>query len=177
MTHSAKALGSNVNELLPLVDDIPPVHRKADRPRGSRTTCTPTGPTTHSRIARSWRRGGVNTTWRGVGQNTAVAWGSIAGWRSGPCSGCTAFAGSGCGPIQRLRSMMPSSHWLQLSYVCGSYDKVFLLWRSYVAVLARQRASVAVFPLVLLASSFHEKLYNRGSAHTTLLALGAPPRH
>ena len=23
--------------------------------------------------------------------------------------------------------MMPSSHWLQLSYVCGSYDKVFLL--------------------------------------------------
>ena len=29
----------------------------------------------------------------------------------------------------------------------------------------------------LLISSFHEKLYNRGSAHTTLLALGAPPRH
>ena len=28
-----------------------------------------------------------------------------------------------------------------------------------------------------LFSSFHEKLYNRGSAHTTLLALGAPPRH
>ena len=28
-----------------------------------------------------------------------------------------------------------------------------------------------------LSSSFHEKLYNRGSAHTTLLALGAPPRH
>jgi len=28
-----------------------------------------------------------------------------------------------------------------------------------------------------LGSSFHEKLYNRGSAHTTLLALGAPPRH
>ncbi len=28
-----------------------------------------------------------------------------------------------------------------------------------------------------LISSFHEKLYNRGSAHTTLLALGAPPRH
>ena len=28
-----------------------------------------------------------------------------------------------------------------------------------------------------LNSSFHEKLYNRGSAHTTLLALGAPPRH
>jgi hypothetical protein len=28
-----------------------------------------------------------------------------------------------------------------------------------------------------LVSSFHEKLYNRGSAHTTLLALGAPPRH
>ena len=23
--------------------------------------------------------------------------------------------------------MMPSSRWLQLSYVCGSYDKVFLL--------------------------------------------------
>ena len=29
----------------------------------------------------------------------------------------------------------------------------------------------------LLISSFHEKLYNRGSAHTTLLAPGAPPRH
>jgi len=29
----------------------------------------------------------------------------------------------------------------------------------------------------LIDSSFHEKLYNRGSAHTTLLALGAPPRH
>ena len=28
-----------------------------------------------------------------------------------------------------------------------------------------------------IVSSFHEKLYNRGSAHTTLLALGAPPRH
>ena len=28
-----------------------------------------------------------------------------------------------------------------------------------------------------LSSSFHEKLYNRGSASTTLLALGAPPRH
>ena len=28
-----------------------------------------------------------------------------------------------------------------------------------------------------ISSSFHEKLYNRGSAHTTLLALGAPPRH
>ena len=28
-----------------------------------------------------------------------------------------------------------------------------------------------------IGSSFHEKLYNRGSAHTTLLALGAPPRH
>ena len=28
-----------------------------------------------------------------------------------------------------------------------------------------------------LNSSFHEKLYNRGSAHTTLLALGTPPRH
>ena len=66
-------------------------------------------------------------TWRGVGPNTAVAWGSIAGWRSGPCRGCTAFAGSGCGPIERVRSMMPSSRWLQLSYVCGSYDKVFLL--------------------------------------------------
>src|SRR5512135_2405456 len=26
----------------------------------------------------------------------------------------------------------------------------------------------------LLNSSFHEKLYNRGSAHTTLLALGGP---
>ena len=74
-----------------------------------------------------WRRGGMIPAWRGVGPNTAVAWGSIAGWQSGPCRGCTAFAGSGCGPIERVRSMMPSSHWLQLSYVCGSYDKVFLL--------------------------------------------------
>jgi hypothetical protein len=32
-------------------------------------------------------------------------------------------------------------------------------------------------PFSQLDSSFHEKLYNRGSAHTTLLALGAPPRH
>ena len=32
-------------------------------------------------------------------------------------------------------------------------------------------------PANQLNSSFHEKLYNRGSAHTTLLALGAPPRH
>ena len=32
-------------------------------------------------------------------------------------------------------------------------------------------------PRFALNSSFHEKLYNRGSAHTSLLALGAPPRH
>ena len=50
-------------------------------PAESRTTCTPTGPTTHSRIARSWSAGLI-PTWRGVGPNTAVAWGSIAGWRS-----------------------------------------------------------------------------------------------
>ena len=127
VTHSTGANVPDVNELLPLVDNIPPVPARRTAPAESRTTCTPTGPTTHSRIARSWRRGGLIPTWRGVGPNTAVAWGSIAGWRSGPCRGCTAFAGSGCGPIERVRSMMPSSRWLQLSYVCGSYDRVFLL--------------------------------------------------
>ena len=80
---------------------------------------------------------GIDPHLRGVGPNTAVAWGSIAGWRSGPCRGCTAFAGSGCGPIERVRSMMPSSRWLQLSYVCGSYDKVFLLGalKKYIAAV------------------------------------------
>ena len=53
VTHSTGANVPDVNELLPLVDDIPPVRRKADPPAESRTTCTPTGPTTHSRIARS----------------------------------------------------------------------------------------------------------------------------
>ena len=33
VTHSTGANVPDVNELLPLVDDIPPVHRKADRPR------------------------------------------------------------------------------------------------------------------------------------------------
>ena len=34
VTHSTGANVPDVNELLPLVDDIPPVRRKADRPRG-----------------------------------------------------------------------------------------------------------------------------------------------
>ena len=33
VTHSTGANVPDVNELLPLVDDIPPVRRKADRPR------------------------------------------------------------------------------------------------------------------------------------------------
>ena len=41
---------------------------------------------------------------------------------------------------------------------------------------AHQAGLYVIFDIVL-NSSFHEKLYNRGSAHTTLLALGAPPRH
>jgi hypothetical protein len=43
--------------------------------------------------------------------------------------------------------------------------------------LAREVYQEHESDLAALDSSFHEKLYNRGSAHTTLLALGAPPRH
>ena len=117
----------DVNELLPLVDDIPPVHRKADRPRGVPDNLYADRAYDSQPHRQELEAGDSIPTWHGVGPNTAVAWGSIAGWRSGPCRGCTAFAGSGCGPIERVRSMMPSSRWLQLSYVCGSYDKVFLL--------------------------------------------------
>ena len=127
VTHSTGANVPDVNELLPLVDDIPPVRRKADRPRRVPDNLYADRAYDSQPHRQELERGGLIPTWRGVGPNTAVAWGSIAGWRSGPCRGCTAFAGSGCGPIERVRSMMPSSRWLQLSYVCGSYDKVFLL--------------------------------------------------
>ena len=127
VTHNTGANVPDVNELLPLVDDIPPVRRKADRPRGVPDNLYADRAYDSQPHRQELEARGSTPTWRGVGPNTAVAWGSIAGWRSGPCRGCTAFAGSGCGPIERVRSMMPSSHWLQLSYVCGSYDKVFLL--------------------------------------------------
>ena len=126
VTHSTGANVPDVNELLPLVDDIPPVRRKADRPRRVPDNLY-ADRAYDSQPHRQELEPRMIPTWRGVGPNTAVAWGSIAGWRSGPCRGCTAFAGSGCGPIERVRSMMPSSRWLQLSYVCGSYDNVFLL--------------------------------------------------
>ena len=127
VTHSTGANVPDVNELLPLVDDIPPVRRKADRPRGVPDNLYADRAYDSQPHRQELEARGIDPHLRGVGPNTAVAWGSIAGWRSGPCRGCTAFAGSGCGPIERVRSMMPSSHWLQLSYVCGSYDKVFLL--------------------------------------------------
>ena len=43
VTHSTGANVPDVNELLPLVDDIPPVRRRATAPAESRTTCTPQG--------------------------------------------------------------------------------------------------------------------------------------
>ena len=127
VTHSTGANVPDVNELLPLVDNIPPVRRKADRPRRVPDNLYADRAYDSQPHRQELEARGLIPTWRGVGPNTAVAWGSIAGWRSGPCRGCTAFAGSGCGPIERVRSMMPSSRWLQLSYVCGSYDRVFLL--------------------------------------------------
>ena len=55
VTHSTGANVPDVNELLPQIDDIPPAcAKRRTAPAESRTTCTPTGPTTHSRIARSW---------------------------------------------------------------------------------------------------------------------------
>ena len=132
VTHNTEANVPDVNELLPLVDYIPPVRRKADRPRGVPDYLYADRAYDSQPHRQELERGGLTPTWRGVGANSAVAWGSIAGWRSGPCRGCTAFAVSGCGPIERVQSIMPSSHWLQLSYVCGSYDKVFFL-RSYAA--------------------------------------------
>ena len=103
VTHSTGANVPDVNELLPLVDDIPPVRRKADRPRGVPDNLYADRAYDSQPHRQELEARGIDPTWRGVGPNTAVAWGSIAGWRSGPCRGCTAFAGSGCGPIERVR--------------------------------------------------------------------------
>ena len=46
VTHSTGANVPDVNELLPLVDDIPPVPRKADCPRRVPPNRSPTEPTT-----------------------------------------------------------------------------------------------------------------------------------
>ena len=49
--------------------------------------------------------------------------------------------------------MMPSSRWLQLSYVCGSYDRVFLLGALRIGARSRPSVSDPLEPRVALSTT------------------------
>ena len=68
VTHNTGANVPDVNELLPLVDDIPPVRGKADRPRGvpDNLYADRTYDSQPHRQELEWR--GMTPTWRGVGR-------------------------------------------------------------------------------------------------------------
>ena len=98
-------------------------------PAESRTTCTPTGPDElSSRIARSWRPGDRSPPARRRRTEHGSGLG-VYRWVAEPgrlVVAAAAFARLRCADRSRGSGpMMPSVHRLQLSYVCGSYDKVF----------------------------------------------------
>ena len=86
-------------------------------------------------------------------------------WQPGVSTGDVLRTMEGLSDRELPRNM--TSEWTELSYLQKQASKIEQFWD------LRQNP----FSAFVLGSSFHEKLYNRGSAHTTLLALGAPPRH
>ena len=67
VTHSTGANVPDVNELLPLVDDIPPVRRKADRPRRVPDNLYADRAYDSQPHRQELNSGGLIPTWRGVG--------------------------------------------------------------------------------------------------------------
>ena len=70
VTHNTGANVPDVNELLPLVDDIPPVRRKADRPRGVPDNLYADRAYDSQPHRQELEARGLIPTWRGVGPNT-----------------------------------------------------------------------------------------------------------
>ena len=50
-------------------------------------------------------------------------------------------------------------------------------WDDRVCRIESSRDEQGVMSTLLIASSFHEKMHNRGAAHTTPVAPAAQPRH
>ena len=85
----------DVKQLLPLVDQIPPVAGKVGHPRQRPESFMPTGPIIPIRIDRNCVDEESSPGLRVVAPPTAAAWESIAGWSNEPYPGYITFVAFG----------------------------------------------------------------------------------